>query len=223
MEPFNTLTSVVAPMDRANVDTDALLPKQYMKTVRRTGLGTHLFDTWRWLDRGEPGPGPRQADPDFVLNCSAFAGARILLVRDNFGCGSSREHAVWALHDHGIRALVGPSFADIFFGNCFKNGVLPVVLPAATVDRLFALVGDRPGIRLTIDLASQTLTPEGEPALRFEIEPARRERLLDGIDDIALTLRHAGQVRAYESRRRVDEPWLFAPRPGAAAVVPDTS
>ncbi len=211
MEAFKTLQSLVVPVDRANVDTDAIIPKQFMKSVRRTGFGDNLFDEWRYLDRGQPGQdaGNRPRNPDFPLNQPRYAGARILLARENFGCGSSREHAVWALRDFGIRALLAPSFADIFFGNCFKNGLLPIVLPPATVDRLFAQVQSRPGFTLAIDLAAQTLRAEGEPAIHFDIDPARKHRLLHGLDDIALTLQRADRIRAFEARRRASEPWLF--------------
>ena len=212
MEAFTTLDAVVVPIARANVDTDAIIPKQFMKSIQRTGFGDNLFDEWRYLDRGEPGQdaSQRPKNPDFALNQPAFAGAQILLARENFGCGSSREHAPWALHGLGIRALVAPSFADIFFNNCFKNGMLPVVLDAATVDRLFALVAARPGVRLAIDLQAQTLTPEGEAPITFDIDAQRKHRLLGGLDPIGLTLERADAIRAYEDRRRVLEPWLFA-------------
>ncbi len=212
MQAFTTLDAVVAPLDRANVDTDAILPKQFMKSIRRTGFGDNLFDEWRYLDRGEPGQdvSQRPRNPDFALNQPAYAGAQILLARENFGCGSSREHAPWALHGFGIRALVAPSFADIFFGNCFTNGLLPIVLDAATVDRLFQLVADRPGQRWVIDLAAQTLAPEGLAPIPFAIDPERKHRLLHGLDPIGLTLAKADAIRAYEARRRAVEPWLFS-------------
>ena len=212
MEPFTTLDAVVVPLDRANVDTDAIIPKQFMKSIQRTGFGDNLFDEWRYLDHGEPGQdvSRRPKNPDFALNQPPFAGAQILLARDNFGCGSSREHAPWALHGFGIRALVATSFADIFFNNCFKNGMLPVVLASATVDRLFALVAARPGVRFAIDLNAQTLTPEDEAPITFDIDAQRKHRLLNGLDAIALTLEKADAIRAYEARRRVLEPWLFA-------------
>ena len=211
MEPFTTLDAVVVPLNRANVDTDAIIPKQFMKSILRTGFGDNLFDEWRYLDRGEPGQDAsrRRRNPDFALNQAAFAGAQILLARENFGCGSSREHAPWALHDYGIRALVAPSFADIFYGNCFKNGMLPIVLDAATVDRLFARVAAQAGTRWAIDLAAQTLTPEGETPIAFDIHPERKHRLLNGLDPIGLTLAKADAIRAYEARRRTLEPWLF--------------
>ena len=218
MKPFTTLDAVVVPLDRANVDTDAIIPKQFMKSILRTGFGDNLFDEWRYLDGGEPGQDAsrRPKNPDFALNQPAFAGAQILLARENFGCGSSREHAPWALHDFGIRALVATSFADIFFNNCFKNGILPVVLDAPTVDRLFALVASRPGVRFAIDLHAQTLTPESQvqgqdqAPIAFDIDPQRKHRLLNGLDPIGLTLEKADAIRAYEARRRTLEPWLFA-------------
>ena len=212
MEPFTTLDAVVVPLVRANVDTDAIIPKQFMKSIQRTGFGDNLFDEWRYLDHGEPGQdaSQRPKNPDFALNQPAFTGAQILLARENFGCGSSREHAPWALHGFGIRALVAPSFADIFFNNCFKNAMLPVVLDAATVDRLFALVAARPGMRFAIDLNAQTLTPEGQAPISFGIDAQRKRRLLGGLDPIGLTLEKADAIRAYEARRRVLEPWLFA-------------
>jgi 3-isopropylmalate/(R)-2-methylmalate dehydratase small subunit len=212
MEAFTTLAAVAAPLDRANVDTDAIIPKQFMKSIRRTGFGENLFDEWRYLDRGEPGQDAslRPRNPDFVLNQPAFAGARILLARENFGCGSSREHAPWALHGFGIRALVAPSFADIFHGNCFKNGMLPIVLDAPTVSGLFDLLAARPGMRWAIDLPAQTLTPDGEAPIGFAIDPERKRFLLEGLDAIGLTLAKADAIRGYEARRRALEPWLFA-------------
>ena len=211
MTPFTTLDAVVVPIDRANVDTDAIIPKQFMKSVRRTGFGPNLFDEWRYLDRGGPETDPltRRPNPDFALNQPAFAGARILLTRENFGCGSSREHAPWALHDFGILALIAPSFADIFFGNCFKNGMLPIVLDAPTVDRLFEIVAAQPGVRFAIDLPTQSVSPPGESPIRFDIDASRKQRLLGGIDDIRHTLARADRIRAYETRRRELEPWLF--------------
>lgn len=211
MQAFRTLQSVVAPVDRANVDTDALIPKQFMKSIQRTGFGDNLFDEWRYLDRGYPGQdiANRPRNPDFALNQTRYEGARILLARENFGCGSSREHAVWALADFGIRAILAPSFADIFFGNCFKNGLLPVVLPAATIERLFQEVASTPGLSMSVDLPSQTLVPSlGEP-IRFEVDPSRKHRLLEGLDDIGLTLQRADRIRAFEARHRAASPWLF--------------
>ncbi|HEX6322147.1 MAG TPA: 3-isopropylmalate dehydratase small subunit [Vicinamibacterales bacterium] len=211
MQPFTTLDAIVVPLDRANVDTDAIIPKQFMKSIRRTGFGDNLFDEWRYLDRGEPGQdvSKRPRNPHFPLNQPRYAGAQILLTRENFGCGSSREHAPWALRDLGIRALIAPSFADIFHGNCFKNGMLPIVLDAATVERLFRLVDATPGLKLHIDLAAQTVTPDGGEAIRFDVDPARKHRLLNGLDDIGLTLQKIESIRAYEARRRAEEPWLF--------------
>jgi 3-isopropylmalate/(R)-2-methylmalate dehydratase small subunit len=212
IEPFTTLRSLVVPIDRANVDTDAIIPKQFMKSIARTGFGDNLFDEWRYLDRGEPGQdvSKRPRNPDFVLNQPRFAGARILLTRGNFGCGSSREHAPWALRDWGIRALIAPSFADIFHGNCFKNGMLPIVLDAATVDRLFAQTAATPGFALAIDLVAHTVTPDGGAPIRFDIDASRKHRLLNGLDDISLTLQKADRIRAYETERRALEPWLFS-------------
>ena len=212
MQPFTTLTSHVAPLDRADVDTDALIPKQFMKSIARTGFGDNLFDAWRYRDPGYPGKpqSAREPEPDFVLNRPSCRGAQILLARDNFGCGSSREHALWAVADYGFRVIVAPSFADIFFNNCFKNGVLPVVLPPPQIDRLFADIGDgREDYRVSVDLAEQTLRlPDGE-LLGFEVDAYRKHCLLHGLDDIALTLQQADDIRAYEQRRRTLEPWLF--------------
>ncbi len=213
MEKFRTFTGIVAPLDRPNVDTDAIIPKQFLKSIRRTGFGPNLFDQWRYLDEGQPGQdhSRRPLNPDFVLNQPRYRDAQILLARENFGCGSSREHAVWALADYGFKVIIAPSFADIFYNNCFKNGLLPIVLDADTVDRLFHAVAAREGYALTVDLAAQTLTtPDGE-VIPFEIDAFRKHRLLEGLDDIALTLQHAGEIRAYEERRRREAPWLFAP------------
>ncbi len=213
MEKFRTFTGIVAPLDRPNVDTDAIIPKQFLKSIRRTGFGPNLFDQWRYLDEGQPGQdhSRRPLNPDFVLNQPCYRDAQILLARENFGCGSSREHAVWALVDYGFKVIIAPSFADIFYNNCFKNGLLPIVLDADTVDRLFREVAAREGYALTVDLAAQTLTtPDGE-VIPFEIDAFRKHRLLEGLDDIALTLQHADEIRAYEERRRREAPWLFAP------------
>ncbi len=218
MEKFTRLTAIVAPLDRPNVDTDAIIPKQFLKSIRRTGFGANLFDAWRYLDQGEPGmdPGQRRPNPDFVLNQPRYQGARILLARENFGCGSSREHAVWALADYGFRAVIAPSFADIFYNNSFKNGLLPIRLDAALVDRLFRAVAATPGYRLTIDLPAQTLeTPEGE-VIPFDIDPFRKHCLVEGLDEIDLTLQHADEIRAYEERRRREAPWLFTAPPETA-------
>jgi 3-isopropylmalate/(R)-2-methylmalate dehydratase small subunit len=211
MQPFRVHSGIVAPLDRANVDTDAIIPKQFLKSIRRSGFGPNLFDAWRYTDRGEPGqdPAARCPNPDFVLNQPRFRDASILLARRNFGCGSSREHAPWALGDYGFRALIAPSYADIFFNNCFKNGLLPIVLADAAVDRLFADVAAFPGYRLTIDLEAQTVRNEdGSVAFRFDVEPFRKECLLNGWDDIGLTLRHADDIRAFEARHLAEQPWL---------------
>jgi len=211
MEKFEKLEGLVAPMDRPNVDTDAIIPKQYLKSVKRTGFGPNLFDEWRYLDHGEPGqdPATRRPNPDFVLNQPRYQGAQVLLARENFGCGSSREHAVWALADYGFRCVIAPSFADIFFNNCFKNGVLPIVLPEDVVDRLFREVEANEGYRLTIDLERQTVTTPSGEQFPFEIDPFRKHCLLEGLDDIGLTLQHADEIRAYEERRKQEAPWLF--------------
>ena len=211
MEKFTKLTGIVLPLDRANVDTDAIIPKQYLKSIKRTGFGVNLFDEWRYLDQGEPGMDhdARPQNPDFVLNRPRYRGASILLARENFGCGSSREHAPWALLDYGFRAIIAPSFADIFFNNCFKNGILPIVLDAAVLDRLFGEVEASEGYRLTIDLETQSVTtPEGE-VIAFEVDAFRKHCLLNGLDDIGLTLQHVDEIRAYEARRKREVPWLF--------------
>ncbi|WP_207005515.1 3-isopropylmalate dehydratase small subunit [Trinickia mobilis] len=212
MQPFTELDALVVPLDRANVDTDAILPKQFMKSVLRTGFGVNLFDEWRYRDHGKPGQdvATRQINPDFPLNYPIYAGAQILLTRDNFGCGSSREHAVWALSNYGIRALIAPSFADIFYGNCFKNGMLPIVLSADLVQSLFEQVSSVPGFRLTIDLQAQRVIADGLDPIPFEIDTERKRRLLGGMDDVALTLEWTDQILAYEQLRQIDEPWLFS-------------
>lgn len=211
MQPFRVHSGIVAPLDRANVDTDAIIPKQFLKSIRRSGFGPNLFDAWRYTDPGEPGqdPASRHPNPDFVLNQPRYRDASILLARRNFGCGSSREHAPWALADYGFRALIAPSYADIFFNNCFKNGLLPIVLPDAAVDRLFADVAAFPGYTLTIDLDAQVVrTQDGSVGFRFGVDPFRRECLLNGWDDIGLTLRHADEIRAFEARHLAEQPWL---------------
>ncbi|MCC4116748.1 3-isopropylmalate dehydratase small subunit [Aromatoleum toluclasticum] len=212
MKPFTTLDALAMPLDRANVDTDAIIPKQFLKSIKRSGFGPNLFDEWRYLDRGEPGQdcSDRPKNPDFVLNRARYQGAQILLTRDNFGCGSSREHAPWALEDYGFRALIGTSFADIFFNNCFKNGVLPIVLPAAQVDELFRQCEATDGYRLVVDLAAQTVTRPDGTAIKFDVDPFRKECLLNGWDDIGLTLRHAEKIRAFEEKRRAEHPYYFA-------------
>jgi len=212
MQAFTTFNGLVAPLDRANVDTDAIIPKQFLKSIHRTGFGPNLFDDWRYLDAGglDVDNATRRINPDFLLNQPRYAGAEILLARENFGCGSSREHAVWALSDAGFRVVLAPSFADIFFNNCFKNGVLPIVLPAAVMDRLFAATLATPGYRLTVDLEAQTITTPSGETIRFEVDAFRRHCLLNGLDDIGLTLQRAERIRAYEARRRQEAPWLFA-------------
>lgn len=212
MQAFTTLNGLVAPLDRANVDTDAIIPKQFLKSIHRTGFGPNLFDDWRYLDPGglDVDHATRRVNPDFILNQSRYQGAEILLARENFGCGSSREHAVWALSDAGFRAVLAPSFADIFFNNCFKNGVLPIVLPEAIMDRLFAETLAASGYRLTVDLEAQTITTPSGEAIPFEVDAFRRHCLLNGLDDIGLTLQRADRIRAYEARRRAEAPWLFA-------------
>lgn len=211
MEKFQTLNGLVAPLDRANVDTDAIIPKQFLKSIKRSGFGQNLFDEWRYLDHGEPGmdPAQRQPNPEFVLNQPRYQGAQILLARANFGCGSSREHAPWSLQDYGFRVIIAPSFADIFFNNCFKIGLLPVVLDAAAMDRLFEEVKSTAGYRLTVDLQEQTvITPKNE-TFKFEIDTFRKHCLLNGLDEIGLTLQHAEKIKQFEQKRRNEQPWLF--------------
>ena len=212
MQAFTQLNGLVCPLDRANVDTDAIIPKQFLKSIKRAGFGPNLFDEWRYLDHGEPGMDPlsRQPNPEFVLNFPRYAGASVLLARDNFGCGSSREHAPWALEDYGFRAIIAPSFADIFYNNCFKNGVLPIVLPADVVGRLFDECAATEGYSLAIDLDRQTVTTPGGEVLSFDVDGGRKHRLLNGLDDIGLTLLQADKIAAYEAQRRVAAPWLFA-------------
>jgi 3-isopropylmalate/(R)-2-methylmalate dehydratase small subunit len=211
MDPFRIHTGLVAPIDRANVDTDAIIPKQFLKSISRSGFGPNLFDEWRYLDHGEPGqdPASRRPNPDFVLNQPRYRGASVLLARRNFGCGSSREHAPWALEQYGFRALIAPSYADIFFNNCYKNGLLPIVLPESQVARLFDDVAAFPGYRLTVDLPNQVVVkPDGE-SLSFDVEPFRKYCLVNGFDDIGLTLRHADKIRAFEAQRKAQQPWYF--------------
>ncbi len=211
MKKFETHTGLVVPLDRANVDTDAIIPKQYLKSIKRTGFGPNLFDDWRYLDPGEPGMdhSKRRINPEFVLNQPRYTDASILLARDNFGCGSSREHAPWALMDYGIRAVIAPSYADIFYNNSFKNGLLPIVLDRNAVGRLFKETAATPGYRLTVDLAAQSVTAPSGVAFKFEIDAFRKHCLLNGLDDIGLTLQHVDEIRAYEARRRQEAPWLF--------------
>ncbi|MBV5293206.1 MAG: 3-isopropylmalate dehydratase small subunit [Curvibacter lanceolatus] len=210
MQKFTVHKGIVAPMDRENVDTDAIIPKQFLKSIRKTGFGPNLFDEWRYLDHGEPGqdPASRKPNPDFVLNLPRYAGASVLLARKNFGCGSSREHAPWALDQFGFRAIIAPSFADIFFNNSFKNGLLPIVLPESTVAQLFDAVLAFPGYQLTIDLERQVIVrPQGEE-IPFEVNAFRKYCLLNGLDDIGLTLRHADKIKLFEAERLAQKPWL---------------
>ena len=210
MTPFRVHTGLVAPMDRENVDTDAIIPKQFLKSIRKSGFGENLFDEWRFLDHGEPGqdPATRRPNPDFVLNQPRFRGASILIARKNFGCGSSREHAPWALQQYGFRAIVAPSYADIFFNNCFKNGLLPIRLSEGEVDGLFDAVAAFPGYGLTVDLERQVIVKPDGVELPFEVEAFRKFCLLGGFDDIGLTLRHADRIRAFEAERLLTKPWL---------------
>lgn len=210
MDKFTLHTGIVAPMDRENVDTDAIIPKQFLKSIKRTGFGPNLFDEWRYLDKGEPGmdPASRQPNPDFVLNQPRYTGASILLARRNFGCGSSREHAPWAIAQYGFRALIAPSYADIFFNNCFKNGLLPIVQPEEVVSQLFAEVAATPGYRLTVDLERQRIVKPDGSEIAFDVQPFRKYCLLGGLDDIGLTLRHQDDIRAFEARRLAAKPWL---------------
>jgi 3-isopropylmalate/(R)-2-methylmalate dehydratase small subunit len=210
MQAFTLHKGLVAPMDRENVDTDAIIPKQFLKSIARTGFGPNLFDEWRYLDKGEPGqdPAARKPNPDFVLNQPRYQGASVLIARRNFGCGSSREHAPWALEQYGFHTLIAPSYADIFFNNCFKNGLLPIQLPEAVVGRLFDEVAAFPGYRLTIDLPRQVvIKPDGEE-IPFEVQAFRKYCLVNGFDDIGLTLRHADKIRAFEAERLAKMPWL---------------
>jgi 3-isopropylmalate/(R)-2-methylmalate dehydratase small subunit len=210
MNPFTVHKGLVAPLDRANVDTDAIIPKQFLKSIKRSGFGPNLFDEWRYLDRGEPGEdtSKRKPNPDFVLNQERYRGASILLARENFGCGSSREHAPWALDQYGFRALLAPSFADIFFNNCFKNGLLPIVLPAPVMDKLFDEVAAFVGYALTIDLPRQVVVKPDGQEVPFDVQPFRKQCLVNGWDDIGLTLRHADKIRAFEAERLATKPWL---------------
>jgi 3-isopropylmalate/(R)-2-methylmalate dehydratase small subunit len=210
MQAFTVHQGLVAPMDRANVDTDAIIPKQFLKSIARTGFGPNLFDEWRYLDKGEPGqdPASRRPNPDFVLNQPRYQGASVLLARSNFGCGSSREHAPWALDQYGFRAIIAPSYADIFFNNCFKNGLLPIVLPEAAVSRLFDAVAAFPGYRLTIDLPRQVVVQPDGAEIPFEVQAFRKYCLVNGFDDIGLTLRHADKIKAFEAERIARMPWL---------------
>ena len=210
MTPFRIHSGLVAPMDRENVDTDAIIPKQFLKSIKKSGFGPNLFDEWRYLDHGEPGqdPASRRPNPDFVLNQQRYKGASVLLARKNFGCGSSREHAPWALDQFGFRALIAPSYADIFYNNCFKNGLLPIVLPEHEVAKLFDELAAFVGYALTIDLERQVVIKPDGTTLPFDVQPFRKYCLLGGFDDIGLTLRHAEKIRAFEAERLLSKPWL---------------
>jgi 3-isopropylmalate/(R)-2-methylmalate dehydratase small subunit len=211
MEKFIRREGLVAPMDRANVDTDAVIPKQYLKSIKRTGYGPNLFDEWRYLDHGEPGMdhSKRPLNPDFVLNQPRYRGATVLLARENFGCGSSREHAPWALLQYGFQAVIAPSFADIFYNNSLKNGLLLIKLDAKTVDRLFREAAGAEGYRLAVDLEGQVVTTPGGESIKFDIDPFAKHCLLNGLDEIGLTLEHAGAIKAFEAKHRERQPWLF--------------
>lgn len=212
MDKFIQVNGLVVPLDRANVDTDAIIPKQFLKSIKRTGFGPNLFDEWRYLDHGEPGMdnSKRPLNPDFVLNQPRYHGAQILLARENFGCGSSREHAPWALDDYGFRAIIASSFADIFCNNCFKNGLLPIVLDIASIDNLFQAVTATPGYHLKIDLEQQSIIAPNGKVYRFEVDAFRKNCLLNGLDDIGLTLQHVRKIKEYEARHKLEAPWLFA-------------
>jgi len=212
MRKFSLLDGLVAPLDRANVDTDAIIPKQFLKSIKRSGFGPNAFDEWRYLDHGEPGMdnSKRKINEEFVLNRPRYQGAQILLVRENFGCGSSREHAPWALEDYGFRVIIAPSFADIFFNNCFKNGLLPIRLDASEVDELFKAVEVSDGFRLKVNLEQQIITAPDNKIYKFEVDAHRKHCLLNGLDDIGLTLRHVDEIKAFEANHRVEHPWLYA-------------
>lgn len=212
MNPFNTFTGIIAPLDRPNVDTDAIIPKQFLKSIKRTGFGPNLFDDWRYQDEADPlnPDAPRKLNRDFVLNQAPYDKAQILVTRENFGCGSSREHAVWALEDFGLKAVIAPSYADIFYSNSFKNGFLPIQLANSEVDVIFAAVRANSGQQATVDLENQTVSVVGGDTYSFEIEPNLKERLLKGLDDIGLTLQQADEIRAYEQKRAEVAPWLFS-------------
>ena len=212
MERFTCSEGLVAPMDRANVDTDSIIPKQYLKSIKRTGYGPNLFDEWRYLDHGEPGMdhSKRPLNPAFVLNQPRYRGATVLLARENFGCGSSREHAPWALLQYGFQAVIAPSFADIFYNNSLKNGLLLIRLDAQTVDRLFKEADSAAGYRLAVDLDAQTVTTPGGESFKFDIDPFTKHSLLNGLDEIGLTLKHADKITAFEAQQRERQPWLFS-------------
>ncbi len=212
MKKFVSCEGLVAPLDRANVDTDAIIPKQFLKSIKRSGFGQNLFDEWRYLDHGEPGmdTAQRKLDPDFILNLPRYHGAQILLARANFGCGSSREHAPWALQDYGFQVIIAPSFADIFFNNCFKIGLLPIVLGVNDVDQLFREVQATEGYRLVVDLEDQSVITPSDKSFFFDVDPFRKHSLLNGLDEIGLTLQHAGKIMTFEEKHRAMQPWLFA-------------
>ena len=211
MEPFRQHTGLVAPLDRANVDTDAIIPKQFLKSIKRSGFGENAFDEWRYMDLGEPGMdnSKRPLNPNFVLNQPRYRGATVLLTRKNFGCGSSREHAPWALQQFGFRAIIAPSYADIFFNNCYKNGLLPIVLSELEVDHLFNIVAATAGLQLSVDLETQVVQVPGGETYRFDVEDTRKRSLLNGWDEIGRTLLHTDKIKAYEAARAMREPWLF--------------
>jgi 3-isopropylmalate/(R)-2-methylmalate dehydratase small subunit len=211
MHPFTTLNGLVAPLDRANVDTDAIIPKQFLKSIKRSGFGPNAFDEWRYLDHGEPGMdnSKRPLNPDFVLNQARYQGASILLARENFGCGSSREHAPWALEDYGFKVVIASSFADIFFNNCFKNGMLPIVLSAEIVESLFNEVEATEGYQLKVDLAAQTVTTPSGKVYQFEVDTVRKHNLLNGLDDIGLTMQQQDKIKSFEAKHKQAQPWLF--------------
>ncbi|MES2580121.1 MAG: 3-isopropylmalate dehydratase small subunit [Pseudomonadota bacterium] len=211
MDAFTQLNGLVAPLDRANVDTDAIIPKQFLKSIKRSGFGPNAFDEWRYLDHGEPGMdnSKRPLNPDFVLNQARYQGASVLLTRENFGCGSSREHAPWALEDYGFKVVIASSFADIFFNNCFKNGMLPIVLSAEIVEDLFNEVAAAEGYQLNIDLAAQTVTTPSGKSYMFDVDAVRKHNLLNGLDDIGLTMQQQDKIKAFEIQHKQAQPWLF--------------
>mgnify|MGYP000396752358 CR=1 FL=1 len=211
MQAFTQLNGLVVPLDRANVDTDAIIPKQFLKSIKRSGFGPNAFDEWRYLDHGEPGMdnSKRKINPDFVLNQARYQGASVLLARENFGCGSSREHAPWALEDYGFRVIIAPSFADIFFNNCFKNGMLPIVLSADDVDALFKETEASEGYKLNIDLSEQSITSPSGKSYKFDVDAFRKHCLLNGLDDIGLTMQHQDAIKAFETKHQAAQPWLF--------------
>jgi 3-isopropylmalate/(R)-2-methylmalate dehydratase small subunit len=212
MKAFKSLNGLVCPLDRANVDTDAIIPKQFLKSIKRSGFGPYLFDEWRYEDFGEPGMdcSTRPLKKDFVLNQPRYAGAQVLLARDNFGCGSSREHAPWAIENYGFQVVIAPSFADIFFSNCYKNGLLPIVLPADAVDKLFRECAANEGYKLDVNLEAQKVTTPSGESFAFDITPHRKHCMLNGLDEIGLTLQHADEIKAFEAKHKAVQPWLFA-------------